>query len=286
MLTAAERFVERASGTQAVLLYGSPGAGLPELARRITRSWICAEGGCGECRACQAFERGNLADVLEVAPFSGQNQMILAQIVSVDNPPKEFKSIPIDAFSRSQPLMSRNKVVVVHQADRMMGRSANSFLKMLEEPPPYMRYVLWTNSLGTMLGTIRSRCATLCCPTPISEGEDWLHVALPWTRTIESATRERFEALAAATSHRNLADALKLSEELRNLADVLEPAEGGKRIAVSNALELFGTILVHNDPTHSLVGSEVAQASRRVLGNCHSNYVLDDLFLTLLTRQN
>ena len=53
------------------------------------------------------------------------------------------------------------KVIVVPHAHRMNVESANTLLKVLEEPPPGSHWLLLCNEPGQLLPTIRSRCQTL-----------------------------------------------------------------------------------------------------------------------------
>jgi DNA polymerase-3 subunit delta' len=59
------------------------------------------------------------------------------------------------------PSESKNLVVVVPDADLMAAAPANAFLKTLEEPPKYVRFLLITSRPNALLQTIRSRCQTI-----------------------------------------------------------------------------------------------------------------------------
>jgi DNA polymerase-3 subunit delta' len=55
------------------------------------------------------------------------------------------------------PTLSRYRVAIIHDADRMNASSANIFLKTLEEPPPNTTLLLLTGRPHSLLPTIRSR---------------------------------------------------------------------------------------------------------------------------------
>lgn len=57
----------------------------------------------------------------------------------------------------STPPIGRMKIIIVADAHTMSSESSNAFLKILEEPAPYAHIFLTTNSLETLLPTIRSR---------------------------------------------------------------------------------------------------------------------------------
>jgi DNA polymerase-3 subunit delta' len=59
------------------------------------------------------------------------------------------------------PQVSTYKVVIIHDADRMVPAAANAFLKTLEEPPDQTLLLLTTTLPEALLQTIRSRCIIL-----------------------------------------------------------------------------------------------------------------------------
>ena len=63
----------------------------------------------------------------------------------------------ISKFIRSRPMISRKKVVLIENIDRMNIEAQNAFLKILEEPHFYVHYILTTSRIDTILDTIISR---------------------------------------------------------------------------------------------------------------------------------
>ena len=57
-----------------------------------------------------------------------------------------------------KPHSSEFRLFVVLEADCLNGEQANTLLKTLEEPPAYAKIILFANSLGKILPTIKSRC--------------------------------------------------------------------------------------------------------------------------------
>ncbi|OPZ07010.1 MAG: DNA polymerase III subunit delta' [candidate division BRC1 bacterium ADurb.BinA364] len=70
---------------------------------------------------------------------------------------------------------SERKVLLIDPADRLNPSSANSLLKLIEEPPKAMAILMATESIHSILPTIRSRAARLRLrPAPEQTVADWL----------------------------------------------------------------------------------------------------------------
>jgi len=111
-------------------------------------------------------------DVLVVPPDPPQLMIKLGQIRTV--------------IHRAQylPTEARSKVFII-TASSFMKEAANSLLKLLEEPPPYVHLILLTENPGELLPTIRSRCAfARLGALPPEEIADLLATRRPeWSRT-------------------------------------------------------------------------------------------------------
>ncbi len=99
---------------------------------------------CGKCKSCQLFAEGSNPDFQEI--YSKDKS------ISVDDVRNILKGLVI------KPLYSRYKVIIINDADNMTVQAQNALLKSLEEPPPYVIFVLTVQSGAAMAPTIRSRC--------------------------------------------------------------------------------------------------------------------------------
>ncbi|MCL2588452.1 MAG: hypothetical protein FWD84_03485, partial [Oscillospiraceae bacterium] len=59
------------------------------------------------------------------------------------------------------PNEARNKVYAIEQADSLNPSAQNAFLKLLEEPPSFVTFLLLAENPLTLLPTVRSRCVQL-----------------------------------------------------------------------------------------------------------------------------
>jgi DNA polymerase-3 subunit delta' len=64
-------------------------------------------------------------------------------------------------FARQSPAVPGWRVVIIDAIDELNRNAANSILKLLEEPPQQLIFLMVCHSLGTILPTIRSRCCVL-----------------------------------------------------------------------------------------------------------------------------
>jgi len=106
------------------------------------------------------------------------------------------------------PQISRRKVVVVYEADRMNTAAANIFLKTLEEPTASTTILLLTTRPYALLPTIRSRCLHFRFT---DTGHEALAEADPETRALWDATRADYATwlgllTAGVTEKRAVAD--------------------------------------------------------------------------------
>ncbi|MDR0292582.1 MAG: hypothetical protein LBH95_00315 [Oscillospiraceae bacterium] len=78
----------------------------------------------------------------------------------------DVRAIRRDSLLR--PFDGEVKVYIIAYAHNMNASAQNALLRLLEEPPPYVRFVLLVRNAGMLLQTVRSRCAVYRC----AAGED------------------------------------------------------------------------------------------------------------------
>ncbi|MBE6727606.1 MAG: hypothetical protein E7562_03045 [Ruminococcaceae bacterium] len=140
----------------AILIEGDDGLGKHTLASFLAKSALCKENAtsCTSCNSCHLFEAGTHPDYELVAPQDGKKSL------SVD----AVRDIRAKAFIK--PHISSKRVFVFERCDSMDERAQNALLKVLEEPPRGVIFILLTLSRTTLLDTIISRCTVLTLSAP------------------------------------------------------------------------------------------------------------------------
>ncbi|WP_304452667.1 DNA polymerase III subunit gamma and tau [Nocardiopsis sp. YSL2] len=132
----------------AYLFSGPRGCGKTTSARILARSLNCAEGPtpdpCGVCDSCVALapDGGGSIDVIEIDAASHGG---------VD----DARDLRERAFF--SPVASRYKIYIIDEAHMVTREGFNALLKLVEEPPPHLKFVFATTEPEKVIGTIRSR---------------------------------------------------------------------------------------------------------------------------------
>ena len=151
----------------AYLFSGPRGCGKTTSARILARALNCAQAPiadpCGECDSCRELARrgGGSIDVIEIDAASHGG---------VD----DARDLREKAFF--SPVRDRFKIYIIDEAHMVSNQGFNALLKLVEEPPPHLRFIFATTEPEKVLPTIRSRTHhypfRLIAPRQLS---DYLH---------------------------------------------------------------------------------------------------------------
>lgn len=132
----------------AYLFSGPRGCGKTSTARIMARSLNCEQGPtpdpCGVCESCVELsaEGGGSIDVIELDAASHGG---------VDDT-RDLRERAMFA-----PAKSRYKIYIIDEAHMISPQGFNALLKLVEEPPPHLRFIFATTDPDKVLSTIRSR---------------------------------------------------------------------------------------------------------------------------------
>lgn len=134
----------------AYLFCGDKNLGKRTLAKSFAKSILCAgkEKPCGECKSCRKADANSHPDIYFFESKEGRNS------IHIDS----MRTIRQDAYIR--PNESEYKIYIIPNVQYMSSAAANALLKVLEEPPPYVVFIMTAVSKSAVLETVRSRCVT------------------------------------------------------------------------------------------------------------------------------
>lgn len=133
--------------SHAYLFTGTRGTGKTTCAKILARAVNCRhpENGnpCNKCPACLGIENGSILDVLELDAAS-------------NNGVDQVRALRDEAVYT--PAAVRKRVYIVDEVHMLSTPAFNALLKILEEPPDHLMFILATTELHKVPATIRSRC--------------------------------------------------------------------------------------------------------------------------------
>ncbi len=221
--------------SHAYLFIGTRGTGKTTCARILAKAVNCehpVDGNpCNECDACRGIEDGSILDVVELDAAS-------------NNGVDDVRMLRDEAIF--SPTTVRKRVYIIDEVHMLSKPAFNALLKILEEPPQHLMFILATTELNKVLPTILSRCQRHSF------------------RRLDSNTIAKRLAYVAEQEGINLtADAAQLLGRLADggmrdglsLLDQCSAAETVDTAAVLNAMGLAGTLRTQSIADAVLAGN-------------------------------
>ena len=133
--------------SHAYLFVGTRGTGKTTCAKILAKAVNClrpVDGNpCGECAACRGIDEGAVLDVVEIDAAS-------------NNGVENVRALREEAvFS---PASVKKRVYIIDEVHMLSTAAFNALLKILEEPPEHLMFILATTELRKVPATILSRC--------------------------------------------------------------------------------------------------------------------------------
>ncbi|HXT68194.1 MAG TPA: DNA polymerase III subunit gamma/tau [Vicinamibacterales bacterium] len=208
---------------QSFIFAGPRGVGKTTTARILARALNCVKGPtaepCGKCDACTEIAEGRDVDVLEIdgATYTGVDAV---------------REVIVEPLSIS-PMRDRFKIFIIDEVHRLSKQAFDALLKSIEEPPPYVKFMMATTDLHSVPATIQSRSQVFELKTlPFAAIRDQLK---------QVTTREKVKvedaalSLVARAAEGSMRDALSaLDQVLAFTSDAVTAAD------VSTVLGLIG----------------------------------------------
>ena len=133
--------------SHAYIFIGTRGTGKTTCARILAKAVNCenpVDGNpCGVCPACRGISEGSVMDVVELDAASNN---------SVDN----VRALREEAVFT--PATVKKRVYIIDEVHMLSTAAFNALLKILEEPPEHLMFILATTELQKVPATILSRC--------------------------------------------------------------------------------------------------------------------------------
>lgn len=221
--------------SHAYLFIGTRGTGKTTCARILAKAVNCehpVDGNpCNECDACRGIEDGSVLDVVELDAAS-------------NNGVDDVRMLRDEAIF--SPTTVRKRVYIIDEVHMLSKPAFNALLKILEEPPQHLMFILATTELHKVLPTILSRCQRHSF------------------RRLDGDTIAKRLAYVAEQESINLtADAAQLLGRLADggmrdglsLLDQCSAAETVDTAAVRNAMGLAGTLRTQSIADAVLAGN-------------------------------
>lgn len=236
VLTALTNALDQGRLHHAYLLSGTRGVGKTTIARILAKSLNCEQGisshPCGVCDTCREIDQGNFVDLLEIDAASRTKVEDTRELL--DN-------------VQYRPARGRFKVYLIDEVHMLSRHSFNALLKTLEEPPPYVKFLLATTDPQKLPITILSRCLQFHLK---SLDQTQIARQLEWVLDQEGQPFEPRALLALAkAADGSMRDALSLTDQAL--------AHGNGSVRLESVLAMLGTLDHHH--LHQLLEAVLRQ---------------------------
>ncbi|WP_343128511.1 DNA polymerase III subunit gamma/tau [Buchnera aphidicola (Kurisakia onigurumii)] len=210
---------------QSWIFYGSRGTGKTSLARILTKSLNCkfikTGNPCKICSSCMEIQKGNFIDLIEIDAASRTRIEDIKEILE---------------NMQYSPSKGIYKVYLIDEVHMLSNHSFNALLKILEEPPKHVKFILATTIIKKVPDTIISRC--LCFNLKkINKKEIYQHL-----KKVLRHEKIEYEKnglkIISDKAEGSIRDALSIVEQTISM--------GNEKIFTADVLNIFGMLKKKN----------------------------------------
>lgn len=230
--------------SHAYLFTGTRGTGKTTCAKILSRAVNCEHpvngNPCNQCPSCLGIESGSILDVLELDAAS-------------NNGVDQVRALRDEAVYT--PAAVRKRVYIVDEVHMLSTAAFNALLKILEEPPEHLMFILATTELHKVPATIKSRCQQFSfkrlLPTEISSRLNHVcahegialstDAAALLARLADGGMRDALSLLDQCAGYSETVDVPQVLDAL-GLAGNLETARLVEHMARGNTAEVLETL--------------------------------------------
>lgn len=171
-------FVSTGRLPHALLIEGESADDKNALAEFIATAAVCGKENapCGACLNCHQASVRTHPDITRVCALEGKKNLTVDQI----------RKLRADAFVK--PHSADRRVFIIEDAHRMNEQAQNALLKVLEEPPQNVVFILSCPSKTLLLDTIISRCVLLSLHSAAEHTTDYIETAEQFIKLLISGS--------------------------------------------------------------------------------------------------
>lgn len=151
----------------ALLLIGPQPLGIIDFSYKMSAAILCSQEQrpCGECKSCRLILSKEHPDICCLEPDKSGGIIKIDQI-------RDLHSLVFRS-----PQLGGKRIIIINPAEKMNVSAANALLKLLEEPPSCVIFLLIAEQISTLPATIVSRCQQWRFPSADILNADYLTMA-------------------------------------------------------------------------------------------------------------
>ena len=197
-----EQVINNERLAHAYLFHGKAGSGKTAFALELAKACNCqnTDKPCGQCPSCIKIEKSAHPDVKLLFPLSKaarEDKYLELLKEKTLHPFKKLPlaghlNIPIESIRELKkeamyaPFEARRRFFIISGIEFFSREAANSFLKLLEEPPDNLQIILISNDYNSVIETIRSRCQPVLFPQ--LDDDQIEQIVLKYTSDVKNLT--------------------------------------------------------------------------------------------------